>query len=1187
MKQLNKFLFFVLPLLLSLGANGQSVVEFIENQGQWGDWFLYKAETRGGDMLLEKDGFRYIVADGSNHKRVDSFHHGLSKDNPTLKFHCYKVTFVGGKTPVIEGQKPQKTYNNYYLGNDPARWKVGIHPYHALNYLSVYPGIDMHLFSQSGNVEYEFIVKPDVKPDQIQLRFDGLDDVYLEDGNLTLKTSVGLVKEVKPYVYQYIGDERKEVPCNYSLANNVVSFVFPKGYDKSQNLIIDPTVVFSTLTGSTADNWGFSATYDDSGNFYAGGLVNTLAYGGSFPVSTGAFQTSFAGGSTVSTGGLLVAYAADISIIKYNSAGNARLYGTYVGGAGNDHVHSMIVDRNGDLVFAGRTISTDYPVTSGAYQSSNRGRWDMMVSKLNSTGTAMVASTYIGGTSDDCVNYDSTNYFYGELKYNYGDESRSEVLVDYSNNVYVAACTFSSDFPTTSTAISTTLSGAQDAVAFKLNSGLTSLVWSSYIGGRAYDAGYVLAFDSAQTSFYVAGGTNSSDFPVISGAWQSSFGGGGADGFICKFQNGGSYALQRSTYAGTSNYDQIYGIQQSRFDNVYVTGQSLRGAFPVSSGVYSNARSSQFVMKMDKNLSSNLLSTVFGAGYSTKSNISPCAFLVDTCENVFVAGWGGNLGLDSAGPSTGLPVTSDAFQSTTDGSDFYFIVFAPGMTALRYGTFFGANCTNPGYGEHVDGGTSRFDKHGIIYQGICASCGGATRPGCSGPYPTTIGSWSEVDGSPNCNMGALKIAFDLGPVVTNVSAAPTTSGCAPLTVNFTNLTTNGASFLWDFGDGSPTVTTFNASHTFTRGGVFRVRLYASNSNACFVTNDTFELTITVDTANIYAGFTATITDSCGPYRISLANLTTGVSGSGTYLWDFGDGTTYTGATPPPHTYADTGIYVIKLRVTDPAACNSPDSATVTVSMLSFNVAGAFTAPDSICMGTPVAPEVTRNNAVNYLWSFGDGNSSTLVTPTFLYTAPGLYTVRFIVLNPGSCNLADTMTRQIRVWPVPNADFTFVPITPEMNTPITYTNLSTGATRYSWAFGDGRGSVEVNPVHLFNKTGTYNTCLTAYNEYNCPDIACKEVSAEIVPIIGLPSGFSPNGDGENDILFVKGAAIATLNLRIYNRWGQVVFETTKQSVGWDGTFEGQPQPMEAYGYVLQVTFIDGTSKVLKGNITLIR
>ena len=1188
-------LLFILLTLCVQKSFAQAGLEFIENKGQWNNWFQFKAMAKGGDVCLEKDGIRYILGDKENTYKLDLFHHGKTKEKPVLKFHEYKVTFEGCSVPSISGEGKQSVYYNYFIGNDSSKWRSGIHPYRAVNYTKLYDGIDMHISSAKGNIEYEFIAKPNSDVSQLKLKFDGQDGLKITDHKLIVSTSVGDVTELKPYAFQYVNDERVEVPCEYHLNKNVLTFNFPKGYDHTQQLIIDPTVVFCTLTGSTADNWGYTATYDDAGNFYAGGLVNALAYvgGGAFPVTLGAFQTTFGGGYG-SVANEDSTYACDISIIKYDPTGASRIYGTYLGGSGNERPHSMIVDRDGNLIIAGRTRSTDYPVTSGVYQGVNRGGWDIIVSKLDPTGSSLLASTYVGGSGNDGVNFDSTEYGFGQLKYNYGDDARSEVQVDKLGNIYVADCTNSTDFPTAS-AISSTLSGLQDGVVFKLNSGLTSLLWSTYLGGSGSDAAYVLAFDTAQTSIYVAGGTNSTNFPTTAGTLHTTYQGGPADGFILKFNSSTPYNLQKGTYVGTANYDQVYGIQVSGDNHVYVMGQSLGGAFPVTAGVYSNPSSCQFVMKLDSNISSDINSTVFGSGDPTITNISPVAFLVDTCENVYISGWGGNLGigLPTAGLCSGMAVTSDAVQGTTDGRDFYFIVLGAGLSTLRYATYYGRNCSLAGEeweGEHVDGGTSRFDRHGIIYQGICGNCGGA--PGvnpysCADPFPTTTGVWSMIDSSTNCNEAALKIAFNIGPVTAAIIAGPTTNGCAPLTVNFTNLSNNGLSFVWNFGDGSPTTTTFSPTHTFTASGVFTVSLHASNSNACFRTDDTAYLYITVDTAAITPAFTDVLLDSCGPYIAQFTNTSTDHLGTPFYQWYFGDGASDTGFAPLPHTYTDSGTYVVTLVMSDPLACKTPDSVTKTLRFYPFNLSANFTIPDSICVGSAVIPSTTLVNTAGVNWTFGDGQTSTSTSPAHIYYGIGTYTVTLVASNAAACNGNDTVKEIIKVLSGPTADFSFVPTIPTPNVATVFTNLSTNATRYSWDFGDNTSSTDVNPSHQYARTGTFKVCLSAFNATNCPASICKEVPTDVEPLVGVPSAFSPNGDGDNDVLYVRGAAIATLDLKIYNRWGQLVFETTSKEKGWDGTFNGQPAPIEAYAYVLNVTFIDGTSKLLKGNITLLR
>ncbi|WP_345084031.1 PKD domain-containing protein [Nemorincola caseinilytica] len=1179
-------------LLPSAWAQSVPPTEFIENRGQWGEWIKYKAKTIAGEMDLEKDGFRCILADPTNTERLDSFHHGQLTENPLLKFHVYKMTLEGASEGVtIKGNKQQTNYYNYYLGNDPKRWKGGIHPYLSLEYNGIYRNIDMHVSSEGTALVYEFFVMPGGDASQIKIRFDGQDKISVnKKGTLVINTSVGTVSETKPYVYQYINNNKVEVACNFHLEGNILTFDIPNGYDHNATLIIDPVTYWASFTGSTADNWGFTATYDNVGNFYMGGIVNCLAAagGGSFPVDPGAYQTTWGGGQGASG----IQFGSDIAIMKLTPDGSSRIYATYLGGANNERPHSLVVDNAGNLVIAGRTLSPNFPVTASAVQSAKAGGWDIIVSKLSASGSALMASTFMGGTGDDGVNFDSTEYYYGHLKYNYGDDARSEVLTDNLGNIYVTSSTSSANFPVTSTAIASTLAGMQDGVVFKLNASMTSLLWSTYLSGTLDEAGYVLGFNPSQTSVYVGGGTSSTNFPVGPGGWRTTYQGDSADGYILKFRNSPPYNVQRGTYVGTANFDQVYGIQVDHNGNVYAMGQSLGGTFPTTAGVHMNPNSSQFIVKFDSNLTTNLVSTIFGSGDPLHTNISPVAFLVDTCENVYVSGWGGNImgvsSLAHTGTTTGMetfaPPGDVPIQTTTDGFDFYFVVFAPGLTDLRYATFYGRVGTG-GLGEHVDGGTSRFDKAGVIYQGICSNCGGTAGP----PFPTTPGVWATTMPSPNCNQAGLKIAFNIGPVDVNITAGPSTSGCAPLTVNFFNATTNGLSFIWNFGDGSPTVTTYAPSHTFTTAGTFTVTLTSTNANACFKTEDTAYLVIHVDTNKIVPDFTYTVTDSCGPFIASFTNTsTTNIpTGAPTYEWSFGDGGTFSGFAPPPHNYTDTGWYTVRLVMAHPDACKSPDTVEKRIHIYYQLVSANFSIPDSVCYGAVVPITGGPVNATNVLWTYGDGKTSTVTVPTHAYTAAGTYTVTLVAQNPGACNGSDTIQHVIKILPAPIANFSFIPIKPEANIPTKFTNKSINAVRYEWAFGDDTYSTEEHPTHQYTRTGSFKACLTAYNTSSCPSIACKDVPAEVLPLIGLPTGFSPNGDGKNDILYVHGAAIKNMNLKIYNRWGQLIFESNSLDVGWDGTFGGQPQPMEAYGYVLNADFIDGSTRLLKGNVTLIR
>lgn len=1177
MKKLHLLYLFI--LLMPCYGRGQTArLEFVRNKGQWQGDFQYKSITGTGDLFLHKDGITYLLAEQGAWEKIDAFKHGQSKIAPTIKFHAYKMTFENCLQATFSESKVQKHYYNYFLGNDSSKWKTNLNPALAIDYKEIYSGINLHLSSEGSNLKYDFIVAPHADASQIKLKFDGVDKLKIsKDGSLIIYTSIGEVKELKPEVYQYINDQQKKVACKYVLENNRISFEFPDDYDHNTTLVIDPTVVFCTFTGSTADNWGFTATYDNAGNMYTGGIAQGLG----FPVSVGAFQSTYAGGSA--TSGSL--FACDMAIMKLNPAGTGKVYATYIGGANNDQPHSMVADNFDNLIIAGRTYSSNYPTTVSAYDRTTNGGADIVITKLNATGTGLVGSTYVGGSGDDCVNFDAEEFVGGSLKHNYGDDARSEVIVDDVGSIYVAASTFSTDFPTNN-AIQSSNGGGQDAVLLKMNNDLSAMIFGTYLGGSADDAGYVLALNKAQTSIFMGGGTASSNFPTTAGTYKPSTS-GGIDGYIVKVSNGPAFTLQRGTYIGTGNYDQVYGVAFDANDDLYMMGQTLGGTFPVSAGVYSVPFSSQFVMKMNNNLTAPIYSTVYGSGTSAETNISPVAFQVDTCQNVYISGWGGTLGgtaFPNVGTTNSMPITPTAIQSTTDGQDFYFIVLSKNASSLLYGSYFGRSSTTPIFGEHVDGGTSRFDKNGIIYQAMCGGCGGTAGPA----FPTTPGSLSPLNGSSNCNLAALKISFDLSAVVAKAAADPAAKGCSPFTVKFINTSKNATDYNWDFVDGSPVSTTKEPTHTFYIPGTYQVRLVVHNPDAC-IEYDTSYIEIIVDSNSIHADFTTIKIDTCiSPYKIRFNNTSTyGKSGSASFIWDFGDGSAkYTGVTPPVHNYTKTGTYLVTLIMNDPLACNNPDTIKKTVTIDNKFVKAVTSLPDNLCIRSGgLLFTNASTNAVSVWWDFGDGTTSTDATPTHTYDT-GTYTITLIVTNSNACNKSDTFRKKITIRPGAEANFDYQPKIPIANDSIHYTNLSKNAITYLWQFGDGSQSRVEHPSHLFKKSGTYKTCLIAEGFENCNDTICKNVEALIVPLLDVPTAFTPNGDGVNDILYVRGAAIQSMEFTIYNRWGQVVFQTSSPEIGWDGTFNGKPQPMESYAYVLNATFINGETDSKRGNITIL-
>jgi gliding motility-associated-like protein len=211
-------------------------------------------------------------------------------------------------------------------------------------------------------------------------------------------------------------------------------------------------------------------------------------------------------------------------------------------------------------------------------------------------------------------------------------------------------------------------------------------------------------------------------------------------------------------------------------------------------------------------------------------------------------------------------------------------------------------------------------------------------------------------------------------------------------------------------------------------------------------------------------------------------------------------------------------------------------------------------------------------------------------PTHEYTVPGLYQVTLKIIDSATCNIVDSTSFPIDVSGKPTASFTFTPNPPQENTPVTFFNSSIGATKYLWKFGDGDTLLTPSVAsiqHVYNETDTFNTCLVAMNDFGCADTVCAIIAAKIVPLLDVPNAFTPNGDGINDKVYVRGFGISKMTWRIYNRWGTMVFETNDKNQGWDGTYKGSLQPKEVYHYVLDATYSDNTKSQKKGDITLLR
>lgn len=885
-------LLLVISLLLPLASVfaqeiTASPLTFIQNDGQWEEQIVYQADIIGGDVFLEQGTFTFLqyhqddLAEFHHHNHEHGEDH-TDHEEPLLRAHAWKMNFVNANNALIAGTDKRTTYHNYFLGNDPSKWVGKVPIYNGVMYQGIWDGIDIDIKSVNGNFKYDLILGPNADASQINIEYEGLDGLDIRDGSLILETSVGEFTELAPFAYQNINGEKIEVPCNYKIEGNIVSFEFPEGYDQNASLVIDPVLVAATLSSSTVENYGHSATYDTQGNIYTG----ARNFGNGYSASVGAFQTTFGGGGV------------DIAVSKISPDGTTIIWASYLGGSGAEYPHSMVVNGNEELFVLGTTQSNNFPVSGTAMDNTLGGTQDMIITHFTADGTGIEGSTYVGGGGNDGAN---------SLSNNYGDNFRGEIVLDNGGNCLVAACTNSPDFPTTTGTYQSSYGGGiEDGVVFSMPADLSAMNWSTFVGGsgqevcfglRANDDGEVFVSGACDNEFFTGTG------------YQTTYQGGNADGFAIELTADGS-AVTNSTYWGTADADYAFFLNIGVDEGVYLYGQSLGGNSPVSTGVYSNPGSGQFICKLDEDMNTVEWSTVIGSG-TGNADFSPIAFLVDNCDYVY---WSGHSGI---GGVTTLPTSTGALQTS---GGFYLGVLDPGGVSLNYATHYG------GMSDHVDGGTSRFDPAGIVYQGVCTNNG----------FNTTGGAVSSTYPSPGAyDIGVFKIDFEVNPLYAEAAVDPDLIGCAPFDADFIN-TSSGGTYQWFFGDGN-TSSAFEPSHTYNTPGTYEVMLVAHDPAACNQYDTSFVTVTVIDGTTPTADFTYDV--NCATQTVTCTY--TGTPGA-SLSWDMGDGTILTGD-PVSHTYSGPGTYTVTLTAGS-GICATPDTYQEDISVSAATVTPSFNIP---------------------------------------------------------------------------------------------------------------------------------------------------------------------------------------------------------------------------------------------------
>ncbi|MCF6153933.1 MAG: hypothetical protein E3K36_01510 [Candidatus Brocadia sp.] len=699
---------------------------FIANEGQADERVLFYANTFGGTVFVTKDGeivYAFPGRDEGHETRVSgqesrlgemdygpwikgsgirskseildlfliSYHEPASRivysspnpiipqsefQNPkfVIKAVALKEELVGGKMNEIKGEAKAITKVNYFKGKDSSQWKTSISTYDVVTLGEVYEGIELKLKACGNNVEKLFHVKPDTNPDQIKVKLSGAKALKVnEEGQLEAETDFGTVKFTRPIACQEICGNRVEVAVEYNIQgsearnqNTNTNLNNPKSevqnqkmeygfkvasYDKTRELVIDPLLA-STYLGGSSSELGYSIATDPVGNVYVAG--QTLST--DFPTTTGAYDASYNGGN------------GDAFVSRLNGDLTSLLSSTYLGGSGTDFSYAIAIaiDSDGNVYLSGTTDSSEFPITTGAYDVSyNGGDGDAFVSKLNGDLTSLLSSTYLGGDQDD---------------------NGESMVIDSSENIFVVGRTFSVNFPTTSGAYDVSYNGGREVFVSKFNGDLTSLLASTYLGGDQDDLGGRIAIKT-DGNLYVTGATSSVDFPTTTGAYNTLHN-GGRDAFVSKLSNDLTSILT-STYLGGSGNDDGGPIIIDADENVYVSVQTDSANFPTTAGAYDTSHNGSIdstVSKLDGDLTSLLASTYLGGTivdvvYSMAMNSS---------RNIYVTGWTN---------STDFPTTMEAYDISFNGYpwDAFLSKLNGDLTILFASTYLGGSADDLGY----------------------------------------------------------------------------------------------------------------------------------------------------------------------------------------------------------------------------------------------------------------------------------------------------------------------------------------------------------------------------------------------------------------------------------------------------------------------------------------------------------
>src|SRR6266550_2224627 len=583
--------------------------------------------------------------------------------------------------------------SNYFSGQDPRNWQTNVPHYARVGYHDIYPGINLTFHGSEQQLEFDFVIAPGADPSPIGLRFDGAKRVATDAaGDLILGAAAGNMRMHKPVAYQEDQSTRKLVEASFVVKQGTQVAFALGDYDHSRQLVIDPSIIYSTFLGGSLEDDGLAIAADASGNAYATGETVSA----NFPLAGTSFQSANGG-------------SFDVFVTKLAPDGSSLVYSTYIGGSLNDSGNAIAVDGAGNAFIAGSTSSFDFPTTIGAFQQNFAGVSDAFVLELNSTGSSLIYSTMLGGSGNDVAN---------------------GLAVDSLGSAYVVGVTASiTDFPTLAP-IQGSSGGSNSGFVTKLNTTGTALVYSTYLGGSTGDFAAAIALDSSKNAF-VTGGTLSPTFPTTLGAFQTQCGsdgncnGGSYDAFVTAINAAGSNFIY-STFLGGSGADQGLGIAVDSAANAYVTGLTSSSInFPLKAALqpaFGGGTQDAFVTALNPTGNALVYSTFLGGTLVDAGT----GIALDGSKNAYVTG---------QTSSSDFPTTNPTQGAIGGGNDGFVTEINASGSQRIFSTLLGGSQnenTLPGSGGPT--GTIAVDSAGNIY---------VTGNTSSADFPTTAAAFGR------------------------------------------------------------------------------------------------------------------------------------------------------------------------------------------------------------------------------------------------------------------------------------------------------------------------------------------------------------------------------------------------------------------------------------------------------------